>query len=131
FGRSPTVHEIARHCGLDARTVAEVQFANGVYRCSSLEQARDDTGDLVEARTVDGGVDPLGAAEIHIETARAIASLPERTRKIILWRFYEECTQREIGERLGIGQVQVSRLLRAALDQLRAQLSPVHLDTVA
>lgn len=45
---------------------------------------------------------------------------PERRQKILLWRFFEECTQREIGERLGIGQVQVSRLLRSALNELRA-----------
>jgi len=42
--------------------------------------------------------------------------------RIIVWRFYEECTQREIGERLGIGQVQVSRLLARAMEQLRSHV---------
>ena len=42
-----------------------------------------------------------------------------------MWRFYDELTQREIGERLGIGQVQVSRLLRSALERLRDQSATV------
>jgi RNA polymerase sigma-B factor len=130
LGRTPTTEEIADHCGLDAPAVTETQFANTVYRCSSLEQARDETGDLVETRSVDSvrAPDPLASTELHIEAVRAIAELPERSRKIILWRFYEECTQREIGERLGVGQVQVSRLLRAALDQLGDRLSSVRYD---
>ena len=121
LGRSPTPEEIARHCGLDAGVVTDTQFANSLYRCSSLDHAREDIGDAIEARSVGAtrAEDSVAAAELHIEAVRAIAGLPERSRKIILWRFYEECTQREIGERLGVGQVQVSRLLRAALDQLR------------
>lgn len=125
LGRSPTTDEIAGHCGLDIAVVVETQFTNSLYRCSSLDQARDDTGDTIETRSVDAARahDSVAAAELRLEAVRAIAGLPERSRKIILWRFYEECTQREIGERLGVGQVQVSRLLRAALEQLRAQLA--------
>jgi RNA polymerase sigma-B factor len=46
-----------------------------------------------------------------------------RLQQIVRWRFYEECTQREIGARLGIGQVQVSRLLARALEQLRGYVA--------
>lgn len=125
LGRTPTADEIARQCGLDTAAVVETQFANSLYHCSSLEHARDGSGVTIESRSVDAARahDSIAAAELHLEAVRAIAGLPERSRKIILWRFYEECTQREIGERLGVGQVQVSRLLRAALDQLRAQLT--------
>ena len=125
LGRSPTIDEIAERCGLDGEVVVETLFANRVYRCSSLDQARDESGDMIETHNLDvsRSVDPVAAAELHVEAVRAIADLPERSRKIILWRFYEECTQREIGERLGVGQVQVSRLLRAALDQLRTRMT--------
>ena len=131
LGRPPTIIEIADHCGLADGAVAETLFANSVYRCTSLEQVHDDSGDVVEIRGVDAAraSDPLVSTELHIEAARAIAQLPERSRKIIVWRFYEECTQREIGERLGIGQVQVSRLLRAALDRLSDHFAPVHPQT--
>lgn len=130
LGRAPTTDEIADHCGLGAGAVAETQFASSVYKCSSLEQTRDAAGDVVEIRGADTArtPDPLASIDLQIEAVRAIANLPERSRKIIVWRFYEECTQREIGERLGVGQVQVSRLLRAALDQLSEQLRPVRYD---
>ena len=130
LGRAPKTAEIADYCGLSAAAVAETQFASSVYRSSSLERARDGSGDVVEVRGTDAARAPdlLESIDLEIEAARAIAGLSERSQRIIVWRFYEECTQREIGERLGVGQVQVSRLLRAALDQLSDQLSPVRDD---
>ncbi len=65
--------------------------------------------------------DMTAEIENRLAALDALAHLDERSRKIMVWRFYEELTQREIGERLGIGQVQVSRLLRSALDRLRTQ----------
>lgn len=126
LGRPPSTLELAARCGLDPTAVQDTQRANAVYRCTSLEQSRDATGDMVEARAVDSAraPDPLATADLHVDAVRAIATLPERSRKIILWRYYEECTQREIGERLGVGQVQVSRLLRAALEQLQGLIDP-------
>ncbi len=59
--------------------------------------------------------------EDRLAAIEALSHLDERSRKIMVWRFYEELTQREIGERLGIGQVQVSRLLRAALQRIRSE----------
>lgn len=46
-------------------------------------------------------------------------NLPERDRKIITWRFFEDQTQTEIAGRLGLSQVQISRLERQALKKLR------------
>jgi RNA polymerase sigma-B factor len=46
--------------------------------------------------------------------------LPDREREIVRLRFAEDLTQREIGERVGISQMHVSRLLRRALDQLQS-----------
>lgn len=125
LGRTPSTDEIARHSGLGAGAVAETQFASSVYRCSSLEQARDDAGDMADARATDASraPDPLESTDLRIEVVRALSALSERNRTIVVWRFYEECTQREIGERLGVGQVQVSRLLRAALEQLNEHMS--------
>lgn len=125
LGRSPTPEEVGEHCGIDATAVVDTQFANQVYRCSSLERAREVAGVAVERQsaTAKSTVDPLEASELRVEAIRAISELPERSQKIILWRFYEDCTQQEIGDRLGVGQVQVSRLLRAAIEQLRRRLA--------
>lgn len=130
LGREPTSREIADRCGLGARDVAETRHANAVYRCASLEQTRSESGDLIELRSVEAAraPDPLASAELYLETLRAISSLPERSRRIIVWRFYEECTQQEIGERLGVSQVQVSRLLRAALEHLADSLGAEYHD---
>jgi RNA polymerase sigma-B factor len=49
----------------------------------------------------------------------AIKTLPMNERKIVHMRFIDDLTQQEIGDRIGISQMQVSRLLRSALDRLR------------
>ena len=53
---------------------------------------------------------------------RSVACLSERQRLVLHLRFVEELTQGEIGERIGVSQMQVSRILRAILDRLRADL---------
>lgn len=120
LGRSATAEEIAAVIEVDADEVAETIVANQAYRSDSIER------DVRDDERVDGSArrefdeDPCATvAARHLETVRALEELGERQRKIVVWRFFEECTQREIGDRLGVGQVQVSRLLRAALDQLR------------
>ncbi len=48
-----------------------------------------------------------------------LATLPARQRAVIYLRFYRQMTQQEIGDRLGLSQVHISRLLRSALESLR------------
>jgi RNA polymerase sigma-B factor len=52
----------------------------------------------------------------------AIAALPRRERQIVYLRYFEERTQSEIAESVGLSQVHVSRLLRAAVARLRARM---------
>ncbi len=56
---------------------------------------------------------------------RLLQTLPQRERRIVALRYFEDLTQSEIADRLGISQMHVSRLLRAALDSLRDELGPV------
>ena len=63
-----------------------------------------------------------GAYEVRDALRRSIACLSERQRLVLHLRFVEELTQGEIGERIGVSQMQVSRILRAILDRLRADL---------
>jgi RNA polymerase sigma-B factor len=113
--RSPTPDEVA---GVDREAVLETLLANQVYRASSLEASRESSGDAVEALLA--APDEMSdGAERRLQALDAVQTLPERDRRIIYWRFYEECTQSEIGARLGVGQVQVSRLLKSALSRLR------------
>jgi RNA polymerase sigma-B factor len=71
----------------------------------------------------------MGEEDPHLEHALDIQSvwthwddLPERQQKLLMMRFYGNMSQAEIGDRLGISQMHVSRLLAAALDYLREQI---------
>jgi RNA polymerase sigma factor (sigma-70 family) len=57
--------------------------------------------------------------------SRAIGALSDRQRLILRLRFAEDCTQSQIADRIGVSQMQVSRLLRAMLLQLREELDGV------
>ena len=53
---------------------------------------------------------------------RSVAGLTERQRLVLRLRYVDELTQGEIGDRIGVSQMQVSRILRGILDRLRADL---------
>ena len=111
LGRSPTLDEVAELAALPREHVIEALDADRVYRPLSLDHP---------AR----GIDPIAPGEVDSrETSLLardlIARLDAVDRDIVYLTFFEGWTQREIGTRLGLGQVQVSRRLRAALDQLR------------
>jgi RNA polymerase sigma-B factor len=117
LGRPPTVDDVARAMAISADTVLETMEAARCYRTGSLDDSRDDGASAHERM---GGEDPgLRDVELRVTARAAIRLLDERSQRIVLWRFYEGLTQAEIGERLGVGQVQVSRLVRAALATLR------------
>jgi RNA polymerase sigma-B factor len=120
LGRPPQVDEVARAMDLTAETVLETLEAARCYRTGSLDDSGEE-GLSVQERLGEDDAD-LGNAELRITMLDAICRLDERSQRIVLWRFYDGLTQAEIGEQLGIGQVQVSRLLRAALTKLRPYL---------
>lgn len=121
LGRPPTVQEIAALIERSPEEVIETIAANDLYRTRSLDwMESEETEQLSTGRLAADGDDPC--ADAAIDRARvidALSTLDERDRQIMAWRYFEECTQREIGDRLGIGQVQVSRLLRSALARVR------------
>ena len=128
--RSPTPDEVAALIGIDREAVLETLLANQVYRSSSLDASRDQTGDAIEALLAEPDSVSEGA-DRRLEAMRAVQTLGQRDRQIIYWRFFEECTQSEIGARLGVGQVQVSRLLKTALARLREHCDPEVLAPIA
>lgn len=124
LGRPPRRDEVARRLHIDPDTVTDAVRADHAYRVVSLDAIRTRHGDVepfVHSALVD---ESAGASAHRIDAERAISELDERSRTIIYWRFFDECTQAEIGERLGLCQAQVSRLLRSALEELRARLDP-------
>jgi RNA polymerase sigma-B factor len=119
--RSPTVRELADRLGVSSGAVLEAMEAGQGYRSSSIEAPGDDQ-------------DPLGATlgeeeegfltfENRSVLSEAVSKLPLREQRILRWRFFDDLTQSEIAARVGLSQMQVSRVLSASLQRLRDTLA--------
>ena len=121
LGRSPTPAELSQSTRLDHEAVLESLEAADAFQAASLDAPARASEPAAAAL--------LSAVPVHdqrfelVEYASVVrgtmAALPERDREAIRLRFGEDLTQDEIAERLGISQMQVSRLLRRALERLR------------
>jgi RNA polymerase sigma-B factor len=121
-GHAPTVNQLAVYLELDAEQVIGALQASQAYETLSLDAPRPGAED--EAMTFG---DSMGCEDeryemIELDTTlvAAIKHIPPRERAMLHMRFVEDLTQTEIATRVGISQMQVSRLLRRSLDQLRA-----------
>jgi RNA polymerase sigma-B factor len=120
-GHAPTVKELAEYLELDAEQVLDAMQAGEAYEAVSLDAPRAGS----ENETVAYG-ETLGAederyelVELDATIGAVLEQIPARERLILQMRFVEDLTQTEIATRLGISQMQISRLLRRALDRLR------------
>jgi RNA polymerase sigma-B factor len=121
LGRAPRPSEIAERSGLDAGLVVEALAATGCFRPSSLEGSATDEGGRVQEWL--GDDDPeFGSAEARTVLAPLLAGLTRRERLMLEMRFFRGATQKEIGDTVGVTQMQVSRLLSDLMGRLRAQL---------
>ena len=124
FGRVPTDRELAQHLGVPEEDVLEARQAHLVFTTHSLDAPlsnRDDPGLLAD---ILGQEDPAVAHAVDIEAVHThLDELPERDQRILMLRFYGNLTQEQIGDRLGISQMHVSRLLVRALTYLRTQIT--------
>ena len=125
LNRQPTVAEVAERLGVDADDVLEAMEMSTAYTPVSIDATPG--GDAEDGRRLAesiGGEDPnLERVEMRDVLARAMEHLNPRERAILAMRFYDELSQSEIAKRLGISQMHVSRLQRAAQEQLRRYLS--------
>jgi RNA polymerase sigma-B factor len=120
--REPTVMEISAAVRAPEEDVLEALEASGAHKAASLDEPRyadDDSGDNLG--------DFLGTEEHGFERAEHRATIDElmraitpRERTVLMLRFTEDLTQAEIGEQIGISQMQVSRIIRQAVARLRA-----------
>lgn len=122
LGRDPSEEEIAKSLGLPACEVRRGLGLADAHRVTSLDRALNpDAPDSVHA--VHGAEDPaLELAENLVALRPLIAQLPDRDRRILTMRFRDDMTQSEIGERVGLSQMHISRLLGNACRRLRAGL---------
>ncbi|MFD5723492.1 RNA polymerase sigma factor SigF [Streptomyces sp. NPDC127036] len=121
LGRTPTVHELAQLMNLSEEQVNEARIASNGYVSSSLDAAlsTNDEGETALADFLGTDDYALELVEDFQSLTPMIADLGERERCILHMRFVDELTQAQIGERLGISQMHVSRLIKRTLDRLR------------
>jgi RNA polymerase sigma-B factor len=124
LGRSPRPSELAEKIGASLEDVVEVLQAHHAAYPASLDEPHDD--DRPERARIGalGDVDPgLGLVEDRVAVVPLLAELPDRERRILQLRFFDDLTQTEIAALTGISQMHVSRLLSRTLGTLRTRLA--------
>lgn len=120
-GHAPTIDELAQDLGWQQEQVLEAMQVLSAYDTVSLD-APAPGGETDDASFADslGDDDPgFELVELDLTVATALREIPARDRAILRMRFAEELTQTQIAARIGVSQMQVSRLLRRSLEQLR------------
>jgi RNA polymerase sigma-B factor len=119
-GRSPTPQEVADEMGCDLEAALEALQAGSAYSSVSLETP---AGSVEDGERTLG--DTLGYEDERLGLAEDVASLrglgcvlDDRDRHVLYLRFVEDLTQSEIARRIGVSQMQISRLIRKALQRL-------------
>jgi RNA polymerase sigma-B factor len=120
-GRMPTVDEIAQYLEMSQEEVLDGLQTAEAYGAISLD-APLSTEEDEESSRLDAIGEPdqrLELVDDHATIFEAARHLPTREREILYLRFGEDLTQSEIADRVGVSQMQVSRLLRRSLHRLR------------
>jgi RNA polymerase sigma-B factor len=120
-GRAPTVNQLAEYLEFDIEEVVDALQAIQAYDTLSLDAPRPRAdGELVAyGDTVGHDDERYELVELDATVTAVLGHIQPREREILRMRFVEDLTQTEIAERVGISQMQVSRLLRGTLEQLR------------
>jgi RNA polymerase sigma-B factor len=123
LNRQPSVAEVAERLGVEQDDVLEAMEMSTALTPISIDATiggNDSEGGGRQLGESVGSDDPnLDRVEMREVLERAMQHLNERERRIMIMRFFEEMSQSEVAKRLGISQMHVSRLQRAALEQLR------------
>lgn len=123
-GHAPTPSDLAGHLGIDRESVLDAIVAARSYSTASTDVAADPDGESRSIANTLADIDSRYEKVVDIESVRPlIAALPDRHRRVLFLRFFEDMTQSQIAQRLGYSQMHVSRLLGQALDSLRSQIA--------
>jgi RNA polymerase sigma-B factor len=123
--RSPTVSELAAALGSDDEHVLEALQARAGRTALSLSApSNDDDERPALERMLGDSDDAFATAESRVMLDGLMRTLTPRSREVLRLRFEEDRTQAEIGQIIGVSQMQVSRIIRQALRRLRAAAEP-------
>jgi RNA polymerase sigma-B factor len=120
LGHPPNTAALAEALGCSVETIVEGRMVLGAHRAISFETPRRGDGDDVPTLIDTLGDEDAGFGNVVERNAldTLLRTVPVREREILRLRYEEDLTQGEIGERVGVSQMQVSRILRQALGRL-------------
>ncbi|WP_410644261.1 sigma-70 family RNA polymerase sigma factor [Amycolatopsis sp. lyj-346] len=124
LGRAPTPSELATHLDMDVELVREGLLAAQAYRATSIDapaRGAEGTATIADRLVVDDS--GFASFDNRIALQAAMAKVPPRERAIIRMRFFDDLSQSQIAERIGVSQMQISRLLARTLEQLRQHIT--------
>jgi RNA polymerase sigma-B factor len=123
LGRTPADSDLARHLGVSGDKLRQARQAQLAFQPSSLDAPQADTGATITLADSLGQEDPRLDHMLGMHAVSAHwGELPPREQQILIMDFGDGLTQAQIGQRLGISQMHVSRLRARALGRLRARL---------
>ncbi|MQW75411.1 sigma-70 family RNA polymerase sigma factor [Nocardioides sp. dk4132] len=123
-GRPATADDIAAALDIPVTDVREALETQGCFQPASLDYTLHEDGDMTVGDLLSSDDESeREALEARVMLQPVVRRLSERDRRILHLRFAEDCTQAQIGEELGVTQMQVSRLLSRILDGLREDLA--------
>lgn len=118
YGREPTLSELSCETGVSIEEIAVAETATGIPE--SLQRETGEDGFTLENVLGDWCQEENLIEQVSLR--EAISTLPEKEQMVIRLRYYRGMTQEATARVLKVSQVQVSRLERRAVDQLRVQL---------
>ncbi len=123
LGRAPTATELAEHLAMDRQEIVDGLIASSAYATQSTDvPVRADDGQRALSERL-GTVDVNIERVLDVETVRPLlAALPERERTVLVLRFFENMTQSQIAEQIGVSQMHVSRILTKAIAGIRQRM---------
>ncbi len=123
--RSPSTEEVADRLGITVDEVLEAMESSSAYSSVPLEGSASDDEDAPSVIDRYASIDQdLAASDDRMVVEQTISEFSPREQEVIRMRFEDGLTQVEIAKRLGVSQVQVSRLLRRTLKKLQDKIDP-------
>jgi RNA polymerase sigma-B factor len=123
-GRMPDEEEVAEATNMEPDEVREAMAASSAARPASLDAPASrvvEEGAIPLVEQVGSTDENLDQVEYNVMLEGRLEALSERDREVLHLSFVEDLTQSEIGERVGVSQMQVSRILRSSLERLRGE----------
>jgi RNA polymerase sigma-B factor len=120
LGRVPTPADLAQAVGVEEKKVLEALASRPAYGLHSLSPSSDGVEEDFDPLDLIGGEDhQYDVVENRAVLAPGVEALDDREQRVLRLHFYEELTQSQIAQQIGMSQMSVSRLIRSALEQIR------------